>query len=896
MAATPKALSKVSDYYSTATERVTPQYVTPDRAQKLDDERAAQGWRIEIPTVDEIRVRHQTQKAYWSGRNILIDMFIRMHNLVPPFKQDKEGKEEAGYVTPTGDVIFAVDPAPFDIITQAVSMAEAFHPYVTATPYGKVKSDQCYDFQRFCQGYLDMQMYTSNFTAEAIQYIMATGWLVQYFPYDPALKAQDEFPYFIKLLNPLEVYPKLDYRKQPLWVTMERYMTGAELIQEYGDLPGVAELIAGEPDTSLMPDGSANKKEREMRQGGRLDNSKFRTIRFYDQTVTCLLIDGTGVMEAATQQNPALKKLKDNSTKGKYLSALVGSGHSANPYAGVLEHNLGCIPLSFAWCWPELQTLPTLTGASGSSSSTNGPYTEVQNAYGGLPFMFGGREGWKSMNRILSEMHTMLFRNARPKELQKTRRPKGIDTSGRRILLNPDEAEEISYLTPPSMPQEMVPLIQELGKQMARGTFSGATYGERAGQSDRQQGRIEDAGSARLNHVTGEVERGLGFSIRGITRIMRGRGGENLQVAGRGEGEGYGGERYTMTYNINLLPGEPIITVDLKRKMVFLDPEAIAMARSAADTISTETSFKYILKLPDPKGEIIKMRDEKAMSEATAVQPYIEVEALKAQLETAKEKEQLKRKLLKLTGELREETEKLQIVESLKHLPEDVLKAKADALVQEQMEKASQPPDQPPPPPQQPTPGGPGPGPGLGPGPQGPPMPMPMPMMGPPQGQGQGQGLPPGPPQSPAMLSPIPPPGTLMRPPSGLPMQLRPIGPPLPLPPMPRPIGPIGPGRGLPPPASRNNPMGRTATAPHQAMQPFQSPARQQPPGGIGRPGVGPRLMGPQPGRGGALPPRLVEANRAVAPIGPLPEPPLSEATARNKKTRRGKPGGRNKN
>jgi hypothetical protein len=123
------------------------------------------------------------------------------------------------------------------------------------------------------------------------------------------------------------------------------------------------------------------------------------------------------------------------------------------------------------------------------------------------------------------------------------------------------------------------------------------------------------------------------------------------------------------------------------------------------------------------------------------------------------------------------------------------------------------------------------------------------------------------PPPMPPPMAPTAPVGQLPFRPPMMPMQI------------PRPI-PIP----MPPPGM----VRRVATAPGQAQQPIQPISRFMPPGGVGAPGVGPRLVGPQglPGQPVALP-NIQAANQAVAPIGPLPTVGLGKQ--RNGKRRRAK-------
>jgi hypothetical protein len=360
--------------------------------------------------------------------------------------------------------------------------------------------------------------------------------------------------------------------------------------------------------------------------------------------------------------------------------------------------------------------------------------------------------------------------------------------------------------------------------------------------------------------VVRKIGRAWSGTIEGITEILRERGGDE-PIKTWGYGKKYGGQPYVQKFKAVMVGDTcPGVEVELKRADAMVDPERIAIFKTADGILPAVIAYDQILEVPNPQQMYDDMRQEKIDTEQTNLLPDVRIGALKRELAVAKEEADLQWQIQKIKDEAEHETGLKQTALDLSQMPSEVIEAKQRAFLEQKMQEASQPPQGRPgmnspapitnsmagPPPPMPN--------GSGPFTSGPGGPMP--------------GMPPGPPTGPGS-----PPSGVARPP--MPMQ----GPPRPLMPMQVP-------RPLPMPVPPPGMVRRVATAPGQAQQPIQPISRFMPPGGVGTTGVGPRLVGPQglPGQPVALP-NIQAANQAVAPIGPLPTVGLGKQ--RNGKRRR---------
>jgi hypothetical protein len=631
------------------------QLVTADIATKLNARREKEGRLIDIPTVREVYARHQAKKGWYALRNELMTRYMRMASLETPFARNKAGAERAASVDKDAEISFAVDSTPFSIMTQSISMLDDFHPFARAAGrYGQT-DNQIAEYQKFIQAMLDMRMYETGFIGKMTEMFMMTGWLPLYFPYDPILEAQGEFPYRIEIANPLGTFPELDDQKRPLWVTRERRMTGAQLVQTWGRMPGVAELIENEPDDDDLPTGA----EKGRWQRDNLLSSPFTVISYEDDEVRCLLVNGSEVSEVAARHNPALSDLRSRSKKegsaggGGPPSVYVGSKYHDDPYRGICRHGLGTLPMAFVFCWPEARDLTVGYSSAG-----------LESRFEGLPFFYAIWEEWKQSSTILAQMHTMMNRYADPKLLVKTKRT-NFSTSGKVITLNPDE--DARYLELPPIPQEMGPLIEIITEHMEKATYAGSTFGKRAGTSGRQQDMAMEAGNVKLEHIKQELQRAIGHACRGITRTMIYRGPEDLEATGTAYTGG--GRAYPMRYNAKALKVPPMLEVELKKKKAYTDPERIAIAGTAKEFMSMHTILQDILEIPDPAAELARMRDEAAEKEKQAFEPYAEKMALETEIELGKELEDLRWKKTEQEAEFQVTRDMREVEEAYKLLP-----------------------------------------------------------------------------------------------------------------------------------------------------------------------------------------------------------------------------------
>lgn len=627
--------------------------------KKIESGRINVGHYVPIPTVSEIWRRYQWAKGWYLPRDILIDQFARMTNMENPFGTDKDGREVAGYQLPDGETMFSVESFPFDTYTQLLSMSESKWPYANVQPSSKRQTEkQLSEYGKFIQAILDMRMLQSNLIEDAVASLAVTGWLVKSYFYDPTLKAQDEFPYYIRVENPVQCYPMLDARGKAIWVTIEQWQTGAQLLQNHAIFPGVAEMILDEPDDATLPEGI---REQRQQADKSFLTTRFKTIRYYDDHYTALLISGETIDDFAANLNPTLKRMKN----GKVSSVLVGSKYSNDPYCGVLEHHYGHVPMSFTWCWPELNKFGRYEN------------TILAGRFIGLPFLFSQYQHWVDLSRLNSVVQDIAVQSSQPKIITDSQT---TDFNGSVIRL--EEGRDGKYFGPPPLADSVISAMTQLQSKVSRGTFSPAASGMESGTSGIQQNASADAGSVRLDKIFAEDERSNAQVLRGITHIMIERGDEELHVVGTGRGRG--GSPYAMDYQLPL-DTVPFISVSNKAKNGAADPTKMAIAVSAKKTgLMTDVDiWQDILEYPDGKQKVEEMRTQAAMMESNALQPYVDKAAAQATLDTLDDTEKLKWQIEQKQTDLQRLYAMKSIEEKLKDLPADVIEQKAQQTLQQ---------------------------------------------------------------------------------------------------------------------------------------------------------------------------------------------------------------------
>lgn len=843
--------------------------ITADQVADIDRKRYQNGHYISIPTVMELWKRYLDLKGWYVPRDDLIRLHQKMVMLENPFGSGRGAIEDNGFLLPSGKVQFARATFPFDIMSLMEGMLADKHPYLTAMPSTKSHTDdRLLQYEQFMQAVFDNRMQDGSFIQEAGRKLAVTGWLIGVHPHNPTLEAQELFPYELQLLSPLGVYPRFDGGGRLLYCFIERRVTGAQLLQDYWCYPGVAELFANEQ----APDSGTNAYRDYSYPGNNLLSTEFTVIRYWDDYCTALLLDGTGCSVLAQSFNPALRNLANRQSAGHIpgVSVFNGSAKWDDPYYGVLEHKLGGIPVSIVGCWPEARDVTAYEA----------------NAYAGryvyLPFLFSQYHNWRDMSRLLSQLQTMLNKVARIKPVTDSQTIKD-DGEITRI----DRGSNLAIPAPTPIPQQYDYLMNFFQKQLQEAAYATSAYGASAGTSGSQQQMVSQAGTVRFAVITTGIEKLFGKYATAITKAAIFRGSDSYSVAGTGAK--YQGP-YQMTYDLSKIKVAPNVSVMLKSKNGFADPIKVASYKSLDDIIPMKTRLSQILEMPNPDRVMEEMRDEAAMTESRAIEPYVQEKALEAQVAMFKKIQDLQWQLekLQMQQDVQQQMREVQLQAALLE-PEMVAQRGQQELQQLHDQLMMQLGLTPPP--MMPSPGGlpamgqsplglpPGMGsggpqmpsmpPGLPPGP--PPMgePTPMPALAPAM---HGALIPAGPPrgyQQPLPTGPMPPMG---------PPPFSPSGPPA----LPNPSGPLSSGAGSPT-------LDNTATAPGQAEQPFQALSRSQPVGGVGRPGVESGLQGTA---GMPLPAELIKANQAVMPVAEPKLPGVSAGTNRNpKRTRRGSRG-----
>lgn len=808
-------------------------------------------------TVGDIRDMHERMKGWYTYRDILIRQFIRMADLQSPFGLDKDGMQDGGVITATGDVEFDIATFPFDIISLAMSSMDNLHPIAYCLPRGDQTDEMAHKFEMMMNAVLDQRMQQSNFNKPLIQKLAATGWACIFHPFDQELGERGEFPFDIQVMNILGVYPHLDVRGNPLWVSYERRVTGAQLKDAYGEYPGVAELFEDEPDAKDSKYNRYNKTS--------ILTETFRVIRFYNDKVTCLLLDSSYCSYKSIERNPTLKKYHQRSKEGKHQSVLVGSKYE-DASAGVLEHHLGKVPFSFGWCWPELR----------DATSGNVDDDSYAGRYYGLPFLYSQFNNWRNISRILSAFHSAMIRW--------TNRPYVTDsdvTDLNTSILKLNSGEGIKPLEIPTMPPEGLKLLEQLQMEVDRSSFAPSSYGAQAGTSGAQQDQNYQAGSIRMDTLRVESERVTAKALYAIGCGMIEQGDDKYSLYGNGTK--YDGP-YKIEYSVKGLKYPPAINVKLKANTAFVNAEDVLKFKTLTDLLPQKKLYEELLNIPNPEKVMEELRQELVMKNDQNMAPYVQLGALTEQNKLFEQTTNEAWKLQENQDKAKLWVAKKQADLDESQVDEENMVTQIQANIQQRTTPPS-PPSMPPngtppplPPGQMVTGGSPNIPPGMsapissppmGPGMSGPPPNLRMPgnSLPPSMNSSQSMGMPP----TSSSQTPMPAPGGLIN--TGMGQPSIPLRPPMPMPPPQMMRGPLPPtGAGIPPVGQHVNMagvqvpsvMGHLQRKPDDRGQPMQNMRREAGPG-LGNTGLNTRILGPNAQPGG-LSPALQEANRKLTP------------------------------
>jgi hypothetical protein len=824
--------------------------------QRQNEKRAKDGYFLSVPTVAEIFTRHNWIKGWYEPRNAIIKMSLEMLLLENPAKKEPAQSLQTGKarLEKDGRVVTTTATFPFDSYSLATSMLYDKHPYVTLRPVvaAHEKKGVLADADKFAQSALDMQLMQQDLLPDMVASPFATGWLITRYAYDPALAARGAFPYELEVLDPLTVYPHLDHRGQPLWVTIEERLTGAQLIEKYIEYPGVRELFDHEPDS--VPESSDAYRKR-LERGNSLYTAEFDVIRYYDSHVTALLLTATTVTETAIRSNTALARLSKRTKDGLALSLLSDPDGGSNEYAGVCLHNLGQIPINIQGCW----RVPLRATSMGTEHAA---YYERWGRVTYLPFLFSQYENWLRISRLLSMMETLMLKRASAPVVTNDPDLKSVNTDFIRL----GEGRDLRYLEPPGMSQEMMTLMQQAKSEVEQGSYARSASGAVAGTSGRQQDMSFEAGSIRENVLIRAVERACAAYPAGVIRTMIARGGDEKYFVS-GDGKKYGTKSVTIEYSPEKLGGVvPFIDCELKSRNGLKDPTNAAIYRSLKESgLPDEFILQRVLDEPGADAIIEQMKKQ----EIGRTKEMLELDLKLAVLERQKE---LLPKLARLEWDVQREKDKQQLWIEEQQAQLDVTQIPAErriAQLQAQLMKAQQAMQEMmnPAPPMLQSPN------------SAPNMPGSMPtsprgigqMMPPPQSPPNG--MPSNQPQmTPEMMQRLAAMRAMQQGAGGVPSQ---VGSPMPPPGMPvPPRPPMQPGGNV---APVNNPRDAAiGKAPGQAQQPIQPLSRQQPAGGVGRPGMASPMVGSGSGMPGTpitLNPAIATANRSVAEPTPAAKP-----------------------
>lgn len=864
----------------------TSDMVTSKNVAASDKNRSANGHYVRTPTVTEMLIRLNHLQEWYQPRDLLMQMHISMARLDSPFSSDKDGLENKEVrVKADGRIDYTVDNMPFNIDTIAQAMVADRHPYVDVFPTCNTHTDKrMIEYKRFAQALIDTRLKQNDVMMDMVSKLVVTGWLPTLTEFDPAKLKQGQNPFDLHVLDPLNFYPLLDGQRRVIYGFVLGRVTGAQLIQDYSNFAGVRELI----DAELKPPEGTDDYRGYTQYGANFETTEFDLARFYDDVNTCLLIGANDATDAACGNNSVLRKLRDNSKKGRWASAFdTADALADDPYAGIQKHGLGGCPLHLEGCYPEALS-PTARLQGSLVGSTN----IFKGVMGGrivyYPALYPVRNDWYDKSKLRNLMYTIIDRYARPTKIIYTENQEYFKSikQGDTIFMDPNAAgERFETEVVPPTPPELMTMYQDLNNSVKEATFAASTFGGRAGSSARQQDAVQAQGSRREEILIRKTEHSLEKFPMFATRTAIKRGGE-AAVFVSGNGRAFDGA-YTLDYKAKDLGGfVPSVEVALKAKNGLKDPVNVAAfaALQKSGSFADEFLLGKVLDEPNPAKLIQDAIQEKARTESSVLQPMVEAFALQSQAEHLAEKFKWQEKVQLQTDDFQEKLHHKQIEQDWEQLPQDkqdmVQQSTIARVMQEiQTKNGPQPPTAPPPPPGPVTGGQPSGGPPTPPPPAGRsmtgPPPRPLPMVG--GGSPTGIGLPmrvgvPG--QSSSGPGPGPMMGMPPRPPMG--MMPQPPRPPMPMP-MPPP-GPL-PGAGplLPP---------GFAKAPGQADRPVQPLSAL---GGMGRPGVPSSLNAGAGLHGTPIDTPIFEGlNKAFAPLKPMAPNPMGPG-----KRKRGRRGGK---
>jgi hypothetical protein len=902
------ALTTTTSYARTTT------LVTPRQITTLDKARSKSGYYIPAPTVAELLRRRSYLKAWYQPRDFMFELFISMARLESPFSSSKTGTNDKDtHMNKSGQSKYTIATTPFDALTLMMSIPADKHPYVTCRPTHRSHTPaRMDDFDRFSQGAVDTRSNQNDFMIDMFSKLGVTGWLPTLTDFDPALQKRGEFPFDLKVLDPLNFYPQLDGQRRPLYAFLEYRVNGAQLLQSYSMFAGVMEMFDAEV---TPPDGTEQGREY-WQDGHNIWTTDFDVSIYYDDTYKAILVGAGDASDVACKYNSHLSRLKDSSAKKGRMASVMHSSDMLddNPYAGIERHNLGGMPINLEGAWPE----PVSPTARNSSSYGFGQYqfgepNAMISEWGKLvyyPWLFSMRNNWMDQSKLRDMIYSAIDAWADPVIKFKTNNTKmAAQVKNQKVVtLDPDSEEDFTYAMPPPMPPEVMALMNYVDSEIQRGSFASVAYGQGNNRSARGLQANMAAGTIRENPLIRAVERSVAQFPKHVVRILMERGGDE-EVFVHGNGTKWGEDGYTRTYKANDLQGVvPEVSCELLAKNGLKNSDNVLMYNSLAGTKKFPDAYlmRNVLDIVNPEKVIADAKLEMLSADVSVLKPDVEVAALEAEGKALDRRWKITEANQLKTDKYQHELAMKQVEQDMSQLSEDEKVARHTSTIQKLIAQASGQPD--------PNGGAPG---------AGPPSALPPPMPPPPTtlphlpGMSGGAGL-----SSPGMSIPtgplnnLPPngmPGGIppnlhvpmgstggLGPMSGMPMTFGgpPSGPPLgpmnpagpsgmmPRPPVPmmRPPAP-GPGPGIPPAVGRPNLSGldsNYAKGPGQRdrIQPLAASSHI---GGLGRPGVPPALFG-----GAGLPGQPIDSPKVEASNALMKPPTLPPLGRKRKRGRRG--------
>jgi len=823
----------------------------------LDKKRASQGRFTRTPSANGLTNRFRSLQEWFEERDTVFTRHIKMARLDNPFSVDKDGQQDnEARVKADGDIDYTVDNTPYVIVTLAQAMIADMHPYCESYPTCVSHTEpRINEHKRFGQALLDTVIKQADVPMDMCNKLVVTGWLPTLTTFDSALLKQGNNPFKLRVLDPMNFYPRLDAQRQVVYGFYLERITGEQLVQNFYDFEGVREIYEAEQ----TPNRGSSRWDDYTRPGHNLDTCAFDVVRYYDDTTTSLMISASHVSGSAASFNPVLAKRKSASRDGNLTSLFYNTKDlEDDPYLGLQKHGLGGVPFHLEGCFEEplSPTARATTDVGRDYGSGDTPDTLVGGRVVYYPFLYPIYNDWIDRSRYRNLMHLGVDRWARPTTYIYTENQGYFKDAkqGDTLFLSPDGQEKVEIPQPPPMPPEFMAVFSEFGNSINAATFTGVGGNTRMPTSARGYEAALAQGTKREGVLSRKIQNSLANYIETATRILVTRGGDE-EVFVAGDGRAFGGA-YTLEYKAEALKGYvPNVEVELKLKNGLKDQVSVTAfaALQKLGSFSDEFLIGRILDEPDPAKIIEQTISEKVKTEQSVIQPAIEVAALEAVNKYLKDKYKWTEKNTLVEDELEDEMQHRKIEQDFAQLPQDAKDAKIQATIQQVMEEVAK----------TNAPGGDAMAtltgnsstPTQGPTP-------------PPSAGSGSMGLPPSMSPPPGLPPSLPPPG--MPPPGMMP----PPGPPMagrgPLPPMGAPSGPLPPGLPMPPgaaPTAPGMPGGLPrdfAKAPGQADRPVQ-PLSQF---GPGRTGVPPALLGPAGLHGQLIDTPVFEStNRAFAPM-----------------------------